>query len=105
MTPERSKRIHQIFNEAMKRKPAQRMAWLREACGQDAGLLREVENLLREAAVTETQAFLETEAVVAAAPALPRFDQDRSLTGRRIGLYRIVRELGRGGMGAVYLAE
>jgi len=111
MTSEQSQQINQaeqirkIFNEALKRPPAHRAAWLEEVCAEDTALRRSVEEMLRESAITETRAFLETEAVVAAAPDLPRFDQDRSVIGQRIGPYRIVSELGRGGMGAVYLAE
>jgi serine/threonine protein kinase/tetratricopeptide (TPR) repeat protein len=105
MTPERYQRIKQLFQEALEHDVVSRAAWLQKACGEDLSLCREVETLLRETTSAETLPFLETEAILAAAPNLPRFDQDRAMIGQRIGLYRIVGELGRGGMGNVYLAE
>ena len=105
MTPERYQRIKQIFHGAVEREGNNRATWLEEVCGADAELRREVETLLREVDSAETNSFLETEILMAAAPALPGFDQDRSLIGQRVGQYRIISELGRGGMGAVYLAE
>ncbi len=105
MTPERYQQIKRLFHEAMEHDVTSRAAWLADACGEDSGLRREVETLLRESTSADTLPFLETEAILAAAPNLPRFDQDRTMIGQRIGLYRIVSELGRGGMGNVYLAE
>ncbi|HMV50869.1 MAG TPA: serine/threonine-protein kinase, partial [Blastocatellia bacterium] len=105
MTPERYQRIKQLFQEAQEKDTASRAAWLQEACGEDSSLRREVETLLRENSSADTLPFLETEAVLAAAPILPRFDQDRTMIGQRVGLYRVISELGRGGMGNVYLAE
>lgn len=105
MTPERYQRIKQLYQEALEHDAASRAAWLQQECGEDSGLRREVETLLHENTSADTLPFLETEAILAAAPILPRFDQDRTMIGQRVGLYRVVSELGRGGMGNVYLAE
>src|SRR5262249_54136806 len=72
--------------------------FLDEACAGDAALRGEVERLL--AADAEASGFLEAsvaDVARAVRPAEPR-------EGRRIGAYTIAREIGHGGMGAVYLA-
>src|SRR5258708_100148 len=76
-------------------------AFLDAACGGDAALRREVESLLAYA--TAADGFLERSALEEAAGALA--DQRRRLLDRQIGGYRIVMQLGHGGMGEVYLAR
>src|SRR5580700_10313811 len=70
-----------------------RRHWLAEHCGDDAALLAEVASLLDATDTMDgdcgAQAIVET-------PAIPN---------EQFGSYRAVRFLGRGGMGAVYLAE
>jgi len=47
MTPERYKRIGELFDEALELAPAERALFLQQACGEDAGVSAEVEKLLR----------------------------------------------------------
>ena len=71
---------------------------LAEICGGDAELIAEVESLLRAdggSALTIDSAIQGVASVVIGTPVL---------IGERIGVYRVIREIGRGGMGAVYLA-
>src|SRR6185436_9238229 len=99
--PERYQRVKDILQSALEREPADQPRFLAEACSGDEALQREVESLL--AYQSRHQAFIETRAEDAAAR-LEQHDPS-ALEGERIGPYRIVREIGRGGMGAVYLAE
>jgi serine/threonine protein kinase len=93
MQAERFRQIRNLFDAALERDQAARSAFLQEACHGDETLLMEVGKLL--AAHGEPTAWID-EGVIGAP--LPR------LEGRRIGAYEILRQLGEGGMGAVYLA-
>ncbi|CAM2065258.1 Non-specific serine/threonine protein kinase [Sulfidibacter corallicola] len=97
MDTARWKQINDIMNAALDLEPEARDAFLRKICRDDADLRSEVENMLAVADVT----FLEKPAL--ASPELS--PEPRSYeSGYRIGPYRIVQEIGRGGMGAVYMA-
>ena len=100
MTPERWQQVNALFHAVLEHGP-DRDAFLRQATEQDPELRREVETLL--AAHKSSANFLETPAW-GVAPEL-MFDGDSTLTGRTIGPYRVLDEIGRGGMGVVYVAE
>ncbi|MEP6821653.1 MAG: protein kinase [Chthoniobacterales bacterium] len=78
-------------------------AFLEERCAHDAVLRAEAESLIREAHALSEQPtdFLEDCAEHATRTL---WQEEPSAHGWRIGAYEVVRELGRGGMGAVYLA-
>ena len=99
MTPERWARITELFAQVTERPASERAAWLAAACDDDA-LRAEVEAML--AAYDTDPAFLE--APSSAASAMDDAVAD-ALVGRRLGAYRLVREVGRGGMGVVYEAQ
>lgn len=101
MNPEHWKKVEEVFELALQRPPADRAAFLDAACEGDASLRSQIETLLlsldRAGNFMEASAFgvSLTDTVVEETP---------SVIGKRLGAYRIVKEIGRGGMGSVYLA-
>ncbi|HEX4947565.1 MAG TPA: protein kinase [Blastocatellia bacterium] len=101
MNSDRHQRLTDLLDEALERPASERQAFLAAACGDDVELQREVQSLLLS--FEQASSFIEAPAFAGASDFL--FADDQPMEGRQIGHYRIVRELGRGGMGAVYLAE
>jgi non-specific serine/threonine protein kinase/serine/threonine-protein kinase len=101
VTSQRWERIEALFHAAAALGPDDRRRLLAREAGDDPALAAEVERLL--AAHDRAGTFIETPAVALAAPLEPT--EEFVPGGRRIGAYRLIREIGRGGMGAVYLAE
>jgi serine/threonine protein kinase len=99
MTPARFRQVRNVFEAALEKAPAERAAFLEEAVRSDPDLHAQVKRMLdaHESTVTFLDGAL-------AAPAELRTDP-RRLEGRRLGNYEILREIGRGGMGTVYLAR
>ncbi len=93
MQAERFRQIRNLFDAALERDQESRQAFLRDACSGDEELLVEVGRLL--AAHGEPTGWIDDSAL---GPTLPR------LEGRHIGPYEVLRQLGEGGMGSVYLA-
>ena len=102
MKPERWQQLDQLFHSALRREPAERPAFLDEACVDDESLRKQVESLL--AAHEEAGSFIEKPALEVEARSLAD-DQGESAVGQTIGHYKILSSLGVGGMGEVYLAE
>ncbi len=99
---ERWETLTDLFHAALDRVPAERDAFLAAACGDDAALRAEVESLLK--AHEQSGEFLERPAADVAS-ALIGDDITPLAEGQRLGPYLIKEEIGRGGMGVVYLAE
>lgn len=95
-------KVTDLFHGALERPPGERAAFLDAACGDDAALRREVASLL--ACHDQAATFLEQPAADLAS-SMSDLSSEASLVGRRLGHYTILRRLGHGGMGIVYLAE
>jgi serine/threonine protein kinase/tetratricopeptide (TPR) repeat protein len=97
-------RVKQLFSAALECPPHELPAFLCSV-GED-DLRSEVESLLRSFEIDgdflESSVFSLSAANIASG--VLQAEPERSMAGHRIGPYRLIREIGRGGMGAVYLA-
>jgi eukaryotic-like serine/threonine-protein kinase len=100
MTAERWGEIKAVLAGVLETDPKERIATLDRLCRDDSELRREVEALL--AYEEKADALLNT---VAAPGSLLRAEGLPSGPPEKIGQYRVLRELGHGGMGVVYLGE
>ena len=98
------RQVFEVVDEAFELPPEERAECVERACGSDLALASAVAAVLANG---EATTFLEMPAAEFSAPFLDDASQDLAATiqGFQIGSYRILREIGRGGMGTVYLAE
>jgi serine/threonine protein kinase/tetratricopeptide (TPR) repeat protein len=94
--------VRKIYLRASELSDAEQIEFVGQACGSDHELRREVEKFLKLR--DEAADFLETSAVSVVQAAARRVAADDAI-GMIVGNYRIEREIGRGGMGRVYLAK
>ena len=106
-----AERLKAVFDQAAEiASPADRAAFLDEACGGDADLRARVEALLR--AHAEAGSFLNRPAIALGAtgtfeptPEAETTAHSQELVGTQIGPYKLLQQIGEGGMGTVYMAE
>lgn len=97
-------RVESVLDAVLTRDPTQWPALLDEHCADDDALRREVEDLLARTSAAERYLTSPPAASAAALIAEAQGGNARP-EARRIGAYRLLREIGRGGMSLVFLAE
>jgi len=102
VTPEEWQSVKDLFAGARELPPSERPAFLESACAGEPERRRQVESLL--ASSDERWSLLDGLPAAALASAILPAEDDARI-GRRIGAYKVVSEIGQGGMGAVYLAR
>ncbi len=95
-------KLREIFDSALRRKPDERRKFVNEACGDDKTLLAEVESLL--SSLGSAESFMETPAIANVVDVI-KDEQNKLEAGKPFGHYEVIKQIGAGGMGEVYLAK
>src|SRR6266496_2268879 len=95
-------KVREVFDAALRQKPAARQNYIKELCGDNPALLTEVESLF--SSFDNSADFMETPAVAAVADVIESPSKPLA-RGTQFGHYEIIRQIGVGGMGEVYLAQ
>ncbi|MBL0939267.1 MAG: serine/threonine protein kinase [Gemmatimonadaceae bacterium] len=102
MHPAEWESLKEMFYDALELPPEDRAAFVERVAGHSTTLRTQLESLLTAHGATED--FLETPAAAMSPDAVPSLGAEVLPSRGRVGPYRLLREIGRGGMGAVYLA-
>ena len=102
-SPDRWQQIEALFYQALEVQPEARPEFLEKRCGDDRELRKEVESLLDSA--EKPMDFLQKPVLDAAHQMMADDRREMVAPGTQLAHYKIISQLGAGGMGEVYLAE
>lgn len=114
MAPHRWKEIEELFHATAELPASERVRYLDQRSAEDLELRSEVEKLLAsldeadefiESPVWTDSGLLNTSAKKELSKSLDENAHGDGFLGKQVGVYRLTREIGRGGMGAVFQAE
>ncbi len=108
MTDTYRARVDALFDEALALPAGHRPAWIERLCADEPAMAADVEQLLRLADERGPDALTPgalTKNLLDAVLAANAPDERELTPGQRVGAWRVVREIGHGGMGTVYLVE